>query len=61
MEAKYGKKQIDKWEIECKEVKHNRDMDFDKIRKHYRDVTDELLLRPLGYNNYEEMIRGRDG
>ena len=60
MVAKYGKAKVDKWEVEGKKVKHNRDMDFDGIREKYKDKTNELL-KPLGYNNYEEMIRGRDG
>lgn len=60
MEAKYGKAKVAKWKAEVTKVKHNRDMDFDGIRKKYIELTNELL-RPLGYNNYDEMIRGRDG
>jgi len=60
MEAKYGKAQVDKWEIEGKRVIHNRDMDFDGICKKYTKLTKEVLLS-LGYNTYEEMTRGRDG
>lgn len=60
METEYGKKKVAKWEAEGKKVKHNRDMDFDGIREKYRNKTNELL-RPLGYNNYDEMIRSREG
>ena len=60
MEAKYGKAKVAKWKVECDKVKHNRDMDFNGLRKKYRELTNELL-RPFGYNNYEEMIRDRDG
>lgn len=59
MEAKYGKAKVDKWEIEGKKVKHNRDMDFDAIREHYIKETNKLLL-PLGYSNYKAMIRSSE-
>ena len=60
MENKYGKEQVLKWEAEVKKIKNNRDMDFENIRSLYSEKTKELL-RPFGYSNYEDMIRGRDG
>lgn len=60
MESKYGKVQVAKWKAEGEKVIHNRDMNFDEIRRHYISETN-LLLVVYGYNNYEEMIRGRDG
>ena len=60
MEEKYGEDTVELLEAACKLVLHNRDMDFEEIRKHYISETN-LLLVVYGYNNYEEMIRGRDG
>ena len=60
MEAKYGKAKVAKWKAECEKVKHNRDMDFAKIREHYKNETN-IMLMAFGYSNYDEMIKGRDG
>ena len=57
MVAKYDEAKVAKWEVEGKRIKHNRDMDFDEIRKHYISETN-LLLVVYGYNSYDEMIKG---
>lgn len=42
MEAKYGKEQVDEWEIEGKRVIPDRDMKFEDIEKKYKQKLKEL-------------------
>ena len=57
MVLKYSEAKVAQWEMEGKEIIHDRDMDFANTEIYYREATNKLLA-PFGYNNYAEMLQG---
>jgi len=57
MDEKYGVEQVDKWKAEGKKPISNKDMDWEEIKLRYRAKITKLL-KPFGYNTYQEMLRG---
>ena len=59
MDEKYGVEQVEKWEAEGLKAIPDKEMDFEGRRERYIAETNEML-KPFGYNNYKDMMRGRD-
>ena len=59
MDERYGKEQVDIWKAEGMKAIPDKDMDFEGRRARYIAETNEML-KPFGYNNYDDMMKGRD-
>jgi len=57
MVAEYTEKKVAEWEREGRKPIKDIDMDFPAITQEYRAKIKELL-KPFGYNTYQEMLNG---
>ena len=57
LNERYGEEKVNQWFRESEKPIPNKEMDFKAIENKYREKTNDLL-RPFGYCNYEEMLKG---